>query len=719
MDPPPPPVSSAVYKGGRITAQEYKQYVQQCLQRLDDLDTATLALRQLHDLVDHLELNTLPIFIDCMCADVSFLTVSARSSTLRLVAVLASLYRLDLVPYLSKLVSFISRRLRDSEREVQESCAAAFGSLVRHAISPGEPMSVVLRPVFAHLQERSKEVQQSSALALTRILENVTVDRLSSPSQSSSSSATTTAAAATTGTSSELPRLAVAIYRHMTHPLAMVKPVLWQALSALVRLAKQDFVHALPAWMPLLAEAVKDQRDWTLRAAAVGFCEALLDAVYPAQVQILSPFKSDLLFLLEDLRYDKIKSVRDAATFVIDRLDTLPESSMHSRPSKWAISPSSAYEAGKSLASAMRKPKKSLFEEYSWMDGGDAGGSASGRASGGAATVTWADLRGLGASASPGTTRSPGGRSARGAGAGGLLISSRPHSAVSSTGLSSSSAGAISSASLTSLSLSTNRSDAGPGADRTNAAAEEAFPAAGGLSGLPPTHAAAGGATSAAMSRLATDLERIARQQQNLLELFESFAVSARRSLSSLEDRMVLVEQRVESVYSVQSAERTVTETGATAAVTATSTTAAGASASGGPTAAMALWTTAVGHLDNGNPEAAFSTILSSGDSSQLIRLMGRTGPVLESLSHDLAQRMMLRLAAFVEEGSFLDNVLPWLTQAASLAETTAAATGVVVLQLDRSVLQRLLETLHVLSVRPTPHGLAAAQLLPRLQRLP
>jgi hypothetical protein len=235
---------------------------------------------------------------------------------------------------------------------------------------------------------------------------------------------------------------------------------------------------------------------------------------------------------------------------------------------------------------------------------------------------------------------------------------------------------------------------------------------------------------------VSAELQRIARQQENLLELFESFSVSARKTLQSLEERMTTVEQRVESMYSSRpeyAASVTGTSSQAHSAL-GSPTQSAGHSRAASITGATldagshsTHWKAAISFLDAGDINNAFKSVLQSNDATQLIRLMGRTGPVLDNLDRPVRDAILGRVANFVTDGVFLDSVLPWVQQMTTLSEsaaftpvsgTTQSNSILSQLGVEPSTATKLMEALHILSVRPNAHGILASRLLAEMHQM-
>lgn len=64
-----------------------------------------------------------------------------------------------------------------------------------------------------------------------------------------------------------------------------------------------------------------------------------------------------------------------------------------------------------------------------------------------------------------------------------------------------------------------------------------------------------------------------------------------------------------------------------------------------------------------GDMDVAFGEVLSTGDDLLLVKLMDRTGPVLDQLSADVASEVMHAVAQFLLEPTLFDICLSWIQQ--------------------------------------------------------
>lgn len=83
--------------------------------------------------------------------------------------------------------------------------------------------------------------------------------------------------------------------------------------------------------------------------------------------------------------------------------------------------------------------------------------------------------------------------------------------------------------------------------------------------------------------------------------------------------------------------------------------------AGGGPF--WMLWSRAMENVRAGDLDAAYLEILGSGDELLLVRMMGRTGPVLQQLSPPTVLQLVRTIKQLLQQQSFLDCILPWIQQ--------------------------------------------------------
>lgn len=83
------------------------------------------------------------------------------------------------------------------------------------------------------------------------------------------------------------------------------------------------------------------------------------------------------------------------------------------------------------------------------------------------------------------------------------------------------------------------------------------------------------------------------------------------------------------------------------------------------------VWTRAVDFLRTGDVDSAFVEVLCPGDDLLLIRLMNKTGPVLEHLSQGTIVEMLQTIMQFLMKQKYLDSIIPWIQQVVDLTTSS------------------------------------------------
>jgi hypothetical protein len=75
------------------------------------------------------------------------------------------------------------------------------------------------------------------------------------------------------------------------------------------------------------------------------------------------------------------------------------------------------------------------------------------------------------------------------------------------------------------------------------------------------------------------------------------------------------------------------------------------------------LWSRVMELVQAGDIDSAYLEVLGSGDELMIVRLMNKTGPVLDKLSAHTANEMLHTVALLLRQHGFFDFGLPWLQQ--------------------------------------------------------
>lgn len=126
-----PPASSTA-----APPQSLKQRVLICLTKLSDRDTYGLAAAELDSIARSLDSSSFPIFLSCIHSTDAADRTLVRKQCVNLLATLSLTHGDRLSPYLAKMLSTVTRRLRDPDSSVRSACVSAASTIASHVTKP-------------------------------------------------------------------------------------------------------------------------------------------------------------------------------------------------------------------------------------------------------------------------------------------------------------------------------------------------------------------------------------------------------------------------------------------------------------------------------------------------------------------------------------------------------------------------------------------------------
>ncbi|XP_050367515.1 microtubule-associated protein TORTIFOLIA1-like isoform X2 [Argentina anserina] len=110
-------------------------------------------------------------------------------------------------------------------------------------------------------------------------------------------------------------------------------------------------------------------------------------------------------------------------------------------------------------------------------------------------------------------------------------------------------------------------------------------------------------------------------------------------------------------------------------------------------------WTNAMDALQVGDMDTAYAEVLSTGDDPLLVKLMDRSGPVIDQLSNETATEVLYAVGQFLPEQNLFDVCLCWIQQLVEIVMEN----GPDVLGIPAEVKKEIVLNLHEASVTMDP----------------
>ncbi|XP_065860939.1 TORTIFOLIA1-like protein 4 [Euphorbia lathyris] len=260
-----------------------------CLNKLSDRDTFPLATTELESIARALTHDSFSPFLNCIYNTDSSSKSPVRKQCVYLLTLLSNSHGNSLSPFVSKMISTLTRRLRDPDSAVRSACVEATTAMSSQITKP--PFSTLSKPLIELLTlDQDFNAQIGAALCLAAAIEAAPepeVDQLRKV----------------------LPRLG----KLMKCEGFKAKAGLLSVIGSIVGAGGASSKVALDWLVPFLVEFLSHE-DWAARKAAA---EAL-GKVALVEKELAKEHKSACLSSLESRRFDKVKAVRETMNCSLD-----------------------------------------------------------------------------------------------------------------------------------------------------------------------------------------------------------------------------------------------------------------------------------------------------------------------------------------------------------------------------------------------------------------
>ncbi|XP_022735223.1 microtubule-associated protein TORTIFOLIA1-like [Durio zibethinus] len=126
-------------------------------------------------------------------------------------------------------------------------------------------------------------------------------------------------------------------------------------------------------------------------------------------------------------------------------------------------------------------------------------------------------------------------------------------------------------------------------------------------------------------------------------------------------------------------------------------------------------WSNAMHALQVGDMDSAYAEVLSTGDDLLLIKLMDRSGPMVDQLSNEIANEALNAIVQFLLEQDLFDICLSWIQQLVEVVLENGADALVIPMELKKELLLNLHEAASMMDPPEDWEGVAPDQLLLQL----
>ncbi|XP_015577145.2 microtubule-associated protein TORTIFOLIA1 isoform X1 [Ricinus communis] len=297
---------------------ELKQRIITSLSKLADRDTHQIAIEDLHSITQSISPEALPMLLNSLydsLSDSSNAKPSVKKESLHLLSLTCQSHRDLTLPHLTKIISHIVKRLKDSDSSVKDACGDAIGVLSTLYLKSGNGnggggeggggdnnavgsmVGLFVRPLFEAMGEQNKGVQSGAAVCMAKMVDSAAMEANDGARNGSN---------VPTGAFQKLcPR----ICKLLNGQNFQAKAALLGVVTSLAQVGA-----IAPQGLEPLLQSIHDclgSTDWATRKAAA---DALSALALHSRSLITDEVASSTLTVLESCRFDKIKPVRDSMT---------------------------------------------------------------------------------------------------------------------------------------------------------------------------------------------------------------------------------------------------------------------------------------------------------------------------------------------------------------------------------------------------------------------
>ncbi|XP_077253960.1 ARM repeat superfamily protein [Tasmannia lanceolata] len=282
--------SSTPSLSSHLAMIELKHRILTSLSKLSDRDTHQIAIDDLQTIIQTLTPDGVSIFLNSLYEASNDPKPSVKKEVLRLLALLTTSHPDSTSTHLTKIITHIVRKLKDSDSGVKDSCREAIGALssqyLRGESENGNSIvSLFVKPLFETFGEQNKAVQGGAAMCMAKMVESAKDPPIAA-----------------------FQKLCPRICKYLNNQNFLAKAALLSVVSCLSQvgaIAPQSF----PSIM-LSIHGCLENSDWATRKAAAD----TLSVLASHSRHLVTDGAASTITVLEACRFDKVKPVRDSMT---------------------------------------------------------------------------------------------------------------------------------------------------------------------------------------------------------------------------------------------------------------------------------------------------------------------------------------------------------------------------------------------------------------------
>ena len=231
-------------------------------------------------------------FLNCLTpTNEHMLSQNHKKEFIRIYGIVAEILEGDCIPYLGKIFGALLKKLKESNTVLNETISQTYGVIIHNTLhtlpdlpSSCSQLTAIFKPLFEVFSSNNKVIQVGCGLCLTKIIQHSPIECLRFM----------------------LPKISLRLIQILGSSKAQAQII--ESLISLILSVEQEFARYTSALVPELMNCINSE-DSACRKQVIDALYTLA-AVVPESVEA---FASEILTILNKVRTDKIKPIRDSA----------------------------------------------------------------------------------------------------------------------------------------------------------------------------------------------------------------------------------------------------------------------------------------------------------------------------------------------------------------------------------------------------------------------
>jgi len=251
------------------------------------------------------------IFIGLYAEQIEHIALPQREEALKFIGIMGEVFGEALIPFIPKILILTQKWVKEPQMHIPLSNSIGtmihyiFKSLTDQSLKVTQ-LSNTISQFFTFFKNLNRNIQIGISMCLTQVIQNSPIDALTCI----------------------LDSLTDCLLGLLQNPLVKCTAQILESLISLVLVVEYEFEPYVQRFMPVLIQAMQNEKDWTIRKMAI-------DVIYTFAASLSHAIENDIEILSSILKKSKAdinKNVREAAQEALMKVNGRKRRSSHGSP---------------------------------------------------------------------------------------------------------------------------------------------------------------------------------------------------------------------------------------------------------------------------------------------------------------------------------------------------------------------------------------------------